>query len=97
MLSLGDDGARIVFCSPHPAVREAIETSLADLRSALAQQGLALGEALVSADPGTARERLREEAMRNTQAAATGGADVTTTSEIQTLKPVHRGLVDIFA
>lgn len=97
MLSLGDDGARIVFCSPHPAVREAIETSLADLRSALAQQGLALGQALVSADPGTAREQLREEAMRNTQAAAAGGADVPTTSEIQTLKPVHRGLVDIFA
>src|SRR5688500_6401512 len=43
MLNLSDDRASIIFVSPHAAVRDAIEASLAELRTALADRGLAMG------------------------------------------------------
>jgi flagellar hook-length control protein FliK len=95
VLKLTDDGARIAFCSPHAAVRDAIEASLAELRSGLAERGLALGEALVSADPGSAREQMMRdenvrEAPRTSDAAQNGGEDETRA------QPLRRGLVDTF-
>ena len=96
MLNLGDDGARIVFCSPHASVRESIEASLAQLRTALADNGLSLGQALVSADPGAAREQFREELARGTQSAPRSSAEPVPATEIQA-RPLRQGLVDIFA
>jgi flagellar hook-length control protein FliK len=97
VLNLADDGARIVFSSPHASVRDAIEASLAELRTALAERGLALGEALVSADPGTAREQLRDQAARSPQRLATAGAETLPGTMPETVTPVRQGLVDIFA
>jgi flagellar hook-length control protein FliK len=97
MLNLSDDGAQIVFCSPHASVREAIEASLAELRTALANNGLSLGQALVSADPGAAREQFREEMARNPRAPASTPAESLPVSEIQITRPLRQGLVDIFA
>ena len=97
VLNLKDDGARIAFCSPHPAVREAIEASLADLRNALSQHGLSLGQTLVSADPGTAREQMQGENARNPQRSTMTVSDSGSVSETQTIRPIRRGLVDIFA
>jgi flagellar hook-length control protein FliK len=97
VLNLKDDGARIAFCSPHPAVREAIEASLADLRNALSQHGLSLGQTLVSADPGTAREQMQGDNPRNPQRSSMTVSDSGSVSETQTIRPIRRGLVDIFA
>ena len=94
VLKVSEDGARIAFCSPHAAVREAIEASLAELRSGLAERGLALGETLVSADPGSAREHMmRDEnvrgAPRASDAAQSGG-------DGETRALPRRGLIDTF-
>jgi flagellar hook-length control protein FliK len=97
MLNLKDDGAHIAFCSPHAAVRDAIEASLSDLRNALSQQGLSLGQALVSADPGTAREQLQGENPRHPQRPSMPVSDSGVVRETPTIAPIRRGLVDIFA
>ncbi len=97
VLNLTDDGARVAFCSPHAAVRDAIEASLADLRNALAERGLSLGQALVSADPGTAREQLQGDNSRTQQRSSVDVGDSGVVTETQLLRPVRRGLVDIFA
>jgi flagellar hook-length control protein FliK len=96
VLKMADDGARIAFVSPHAAVREAIEASLADLRTSLAERGLALGEALVSADPGSAREQMtRDENVRG----APRNPDVAQGDperETRVLPQQPRGLIDTF-
>lgn len=46
-LSLDDQGARAQFVSPHATVRSAVEQALPQLREALAQQGITLGETSV--------------------------------------------------
>ncbi len=97
VLNVSDDGARIAFCSPHASVREAIEASLADLRSALSERGLSLGQTLVSADPGNAREQLRDESAQAAQRSSGDSVDRGVTTEVQSVRAVRRGLVDIFA
>ena len=95
MLNLGDDSAAIAFSSPHAAVREAIEASLADLRNALGERGLSLGEARVSADSGTAREQMAEEARNAGRRGRGEGGDAVPTEILP--RRVSRGLVDLFA
>ena len=95
MLSMDDEGARIAFCSPHAAVREAIEASLPDLRTALGERGLSLGEAMVSADSGAAREQLAQNGRGSARHdRATPPAPV---ADSPTAQLARRGLVDIFA
>lgn len=47
-LKLGELGAQAHFLSAHPQVRSAIEQAIPQLREALAEQGISLGEASVS-------------------------------------------------
>lgn len=49
-LSVADQQAQALFVSPHPAVRAAVEAALPQLRSALADQGISLGQASVGAE-----------------------------------------------
>jgi len=99
MLDLTESGARIAFASPHATVREAIEASLSELRSALAERGVALGEAHVSADPGSAREQLQGETERASGHRRGGSGPIAAqfgAPEVHS-RPVQVGLVDIFA
>lgn len=96
MLNIDDEGARIAFCSPHASVREAIEASLPDLRASLAERGLSLGEAMVGADSGAAREQLAEES-RNSSGRQERGAPAALVADAPTAQLARRGLVDIFA
>ena len=96
---MSDDAAQIAFVSPHAAVREAIEASLQDLRTALGERGLALGQAFVSADSGQAREQFQE-----AQARASGGHFSRGTAPAEPLpmeparaRSVGLGRVDLFA
>ncbi|HBS15880.1 MAG TPA: flagellar hook-length control protein FliK, partial [Alcanivorax sp.] len=46
-LKLDDQGAQAHFFSSHSTVRGAVEQAIPQLREALAEQGIALGEAMV--------------------------------------------------
>ncbi len=95
MLTLNDDRTSIAFVSPHPAVREAIEASFADLRATLEERGLNLGHASVSADARDAREQLPQNAQSSGRRFPGGIA----TAEDMPLQRalLQRGLVDTFA
>ena len=97
MLSFADDGAQIAFSSPHAAVREAIEASLGDLRNALSDKGLTLGEALVSADSNQAREQFQAEAQARQGTRANRGSGAGPEVVLAAPRVVPRGLVDLFA
>lgn len=88
-LSLSGNETGAQFFSPHQSVREAIEAALPRLREMLAESGLNLGQAEVSAE--SFAERRQGEAMRATAGgAAQSGADD---------QPVARtvlGLVDLY-
>lgn len=49
-LSVSDQQAQAVFMSPHAAVRAAVEAALPQLRNALADSGITLGQASVGAE-----------------------------------------------
>lgn len=49
-LSLGDSQAQAMFVSAHESVRKAVEAALPQLRTALSEQGITLGQASVGAD-----------------------------------------------
>ncbi|HEV7804146.1 MAG TPA: flagellar hook-length control protein FliK [Burkholderiales bacterium] len=103
MLNFSEDGARIAFCSPHTAVREAIEASLPDLQAALGDRGVALSQTMVSADSGAAREQFSQPASQDSQGGSGArhgrGTGSTTPLAADAARPViiARGLVDTFA
>ncbi|HEX2828967.1 MAG TPA: flagellar hook-length control protein FliK [Burkholderiales bacterium] len=101
MLDMTGDGAQIAFTSPHAAVREAIESTLPDLRNALDARGLSLGQASVGADSGAAREQFAEqarEAARNAHPGRSGGSEPVVEARTPARAAiVRRGLVDTFA
>ncbi|MGZ9079414.1 MAG: flagellar hook-length control protein FliK [Burkholderiales bacterium] len=94
MLTLNDEKTSIAFVSAHPAVREAIEASFADLRATLEQRGLALDHSSVSADARDAREQLSQNAE---SARRLGGKVAATADDPQRARLAHYGLVDTFA
>jgi len=96
ILTFADDGAQIAFSSPHAAVREAIEASLDELRTALNDKGLTMGEALVSADSNEAREQHAEARQASRGSRGSGGAPQATI-DVPAPRIVQRGLVDLFA
>jgi flagellar hook-length control protein FliK len=49
-LSISDNQTNAIFTSPHSEVRDAIESALPRLREVLAESGIALGNASVTAD-----------------------------------------------
>jgi flagellar hook-length control protein FliK len=99
MLSMSDDRANIVFVSPHAAVRDAIEASLAELRTALGERGLAMGDALVSADAGSAREQAQREAAQAARHARDGSLALAgdLPGDLPRPRTSVLGLVDTFA
>lgn len=96
-LSMGEEGTHVAFASPHAAVREAIEASLADLKTALGEKGLALGQATVGADSQAAREQLQGEARSGSAGGRNGGTGEAPVELPVPPRAVQRGLVDIFA
>jgi flagellar hook-length control protein FliK len=100
MLNLSDEGTRIAFCSPHAAVREAIEASLPELRTALDERGLSLGQASVSADSSAAREQFSNQARdsgRQTYPGRPVTGPVIAEPPMAASLRVQRGIVDLFA
>lgn len=96
-VKISGDDATVMFASPFPEVREAIEGSLARLREAMAAAGLNLGEASVS------HESFREQAQHQGAAGSHGnggGTDGGQNAEPgwrAAAQPARRGLIDLFA
>lgn len=97
-LSIANDQASALFVSHHPAVRDAIESSLPRLREMLAENGITLGNVQVSAES-FPREQVFDN--RDKQASRQpAGFDAVTGAGADRSGVLHfpaRGLVDIYA
>ena len=98
-LSVDDNQTSAVFTSPHSAVREAIENALPRLREVLAESGITLGNASVTADSprdGSAFDHSRQPPSPFTDAAASDAAAEPVATHIVP-RGRGNGLVDLFA
>lgn len=80
-LNVSDSGVQVQFQSAHAAVRAAVEQALPQLQSALASQGLTLGEA--SVNDGASRQAMGEQPRRESPGGETREQQV-----VQVNKPV---------
>ena len=96
-LTLTQDSAAAEFVSPHAEVRTAIENAIVRLREAMAEAGIQLGEASVSAESFSQRAGTQSESRHSD-----GGYRETAAGEsaarpiVRSMTP-QRGLVDVFA
>ena len=98
VLKVNGDQATAMFTSPHAAVRDAIEQALPKLREMLADNGIMLGNAMVSDQParndqdGSSRKSQGSAPISGNapEAISTQGARISTLSR-------HNGMVDTFA
>ncbi|MBX3668643.1 MAG: flagellar hook-length control protein FliK [Rhodocyclaceae bacterium] len=94
-LSLQGDVANAQFASPHPAVREALQQALPDLRAMLAESGITLGQAQVGAE---SFSRQPGEANAGTPRSRPRGAEQEAPlAQISTPARRASGLVDLYA
>lgn len=100
-LNLNGDSANVLFASPHAEVRQAIESSLPQLREMLASAGISLGESNVGAN--LAQQNQNNQFMMADKNQSTlenailpANEAVPTASSVQ-LPKAGRGLVDLFA
>ena len=94
-LTLSGDEASARFVSPHAEVRAAIESSLVRLRESLAQAGIALGEAFVSAE--SFREGTSQSQSHWHQNAYDARRPGERASQAMAAASMRRGLIDTFA
>lgn len=98
VLKMNGDQATAMFTSPHAAVRDAIEQAIPKLREMLADNGIMLGQTMVSDH--TASNR-RDNAPRNAQGRATAAEDISEGGKLQEVRVSgisrHNGMVDTFA
>ncbi len=97
-LAIEDDQASAVFHSAHSEVREAIQAALPRLREVLAESGIALGNASVTADSpreGSAFERKQQPQSSASGSAAGVGAE--DPAAVQHPRSNGGGLVNLFA
>ena len=101
MLTVSNDPTsqtRIEFTSPHLAVREAIEAALPRLREMMADNGISLGSATVSAD---SFQQQAQAGRQDQHASPKQAGDMPQTASELTARSaatrVHTGLVDTFA
>jgi len=100
VLKISGDQASAIFTSPHAAVRDAIEQALPKLREMLADNGIMLGNAMVS-DQATknGQDSSSHKPQREMQASLSDAAtDVTRIQETRVSSiSRHNGMVDTFA
>ena len=99
-ITIGEHETTAVFTSPHGAVRDAVESALPRLREVLAESGITLGNASLTADSprdGSAFAQSREHMRRGEHPADT---DATASARALIGNDVRvrgNGLVDLFA
>ncbi|SNY98048.1 flagellar hook-length control protein FliK [Halomonas sp. hl-4] len=98
-LKVGEQGAQAHFLSGHAQVRQVIEQAIPQLREALAEQGISLGETSVgeqneSSDQGVAQQQAGPNGQPNVDASEEGGDLASNTPS----KPIALdGRVDLYA
>lgn len=90
-LKIGETAAHAHFLSAHPQVRAAVELALPQLREALAEQGITLGEASVG-DQRQPREQGESQADRNLAANSATNDDIEAL-DASTTQPGTGGLI----
>lgn len=99
-LTFSNDQTSALFVSHHPAVREAIESALPRLREMLADSGIMLGNAMVSAESFSRQQsHFQENGQPAGQGAMASGGDFgqIISRGVVPLRSDGSGLVDIFA
>ncbi len=99
MLSITQDQATAQFLSPHPAVREAIEEALPRLREMMAENGIQLGDVLVSADSFQQENRQQQtyNPARNITNTTSTQTEATHQIETTVVSNKHHGIVNTYA
>jgi flagellar hook-length control protein FliK len=103
VLKISDSQATALFTSPHSAVREAVENALPRLREMLADNGITLGNTMVSDQ--SSRDRSADgfagngSAARAQRESADNAPVASPSSAAQQILPArrHNGMVDTFA
>ena len=97
-LTVDDHQTTAVFTSPHASVRDALESALPRLREVLAESGIMLGNASVTADSPRDGSAFTPPQARSPAAAANASAEAATRLAPTAGSAVRgRGLVDLFA
>jgi flagellar hook-length control protein FliK len=99
-INLSDNTAHAVFVSPHAAVRSAVENALPQLQQALAQSGIALGQANVS-DQRQPAEKFQEAGAQKRRAstgaiAGAGSTSMGVITRASTRAITPNALIDTF-
>ncbi|MEE4464588.1 flagellar hook-length control protein FliK [Azotobacter chroococcum] len=97
-LKLGESGAQAQFLSAHPQVRAAVEQAIPQLREALAEQGIALGETSVGERQQQPRDEHPGTPERN-RALAGGAGEEAAPGRAEAVAPARLRLdgVDLYA
>lgn len=96
------DHASLTFCSPHSAVRDAIEHALPRLRDMMSESGVQLGDVNVSQQSLSHHHANPERFMQQHQSGGDGRGTRSETAEMDALPPVQlprigTGLIDTYA
>ncbi|MDE2608646.1 MAG: flagellar hook-length control protein FliK, partial [Burkholderiales bacterium] len=105
VLNVADNQAQALFVSAHAAVRDAVQAALPQLRASLADNGIALGNTMVSADSSQQQQafqqfnaQARQNGSRQSGPASVGGpGSLAGASATTAAARIARGLVDTFA
>lgn len=103
VLKISDNQATALFTSPHSAVRDAVENALPRLREMLADNGITLGNTMVSdqsprdrSADGFMNHGFGAAARRETSDETLGATETSTTAQVVPARQ-HNGMVDTFA
>jgi flagellar hook-length control protein FliK len=102
VLNVSGDQATALFTSPHAAVRDAVEQALPQLRNMLADNGITLGNAMVSDQSPKDQQAWQTSQQQKGNAGASRTLEVNrVTAEIPaaanvSLGRIHQGMVDTF-
>lgn len=98
VIKVSGDQATALFTSQHAAVRDAVEQALPKLREMMADNGIMLGNAMVSdQSPKEQQKWSGSFAGRDGRAAETASAGILQAGGIGTSARIHQGMVDTFA
>lgn len=103
VLKVSGDQATALFTSPHAAVRDAVEQALPQLRNMMADNGITLGNAMVSDQSPKDQQAWKANQQQKGNGDAAGTTDATTatggisSSTMASLGRRHEGMVDTFA
>ncbi|QJQ94400.1 MULTISPECIES: flagellar hook-length control protein FliK [Halomonadaceae] len=101
-LKMSEQGAQAQFLSNHAHVRAAVEQAIPQLREALEEQGISLGETMVGEHSQGQQEqpsfaRQSERSSNISSGTANGDADINDIGTHQTVDPLLEGRVDLYA